>query len=92
MSHEDDIQWARHVWTIKEFPVDIRKLLLGLGVGQPLLLQHINGDKMYIRRINSYGFQCGIASSPGGGMTTVRSIANTPGATQNYSGGNRPPL
>ncbi len=57
---DENIKWARRLWTINDFPQNIQHLLRELGVGRPLLIERVNGDGMYVRRINTYAFQCGV--------------------------------
>ncbi len=89
------IKWARHIWTVKDFSEAVQGTLRGLGQGRPVVVEQINGDRMYVRRINSYAFQCGLDMRPSESAdesALCRTNSQKRGPAQNYSEGDWPPL
>jgi hypothetical protein len=57
---EDNIRWSSRRWTLGDFPEDLQLRLRQLKRNRPLFTEQVNGDEMYVRRVGTNRFQCGV--------------------------------
>ncbi len=57
---EENIQWSPSKWNLEYFPENLQIRLRQLEPNRPLLTQQINGDEVYVRRVGTKRFQCGV--------------------------------
>ena len=57
---EDNIAWSPHRWTLQDFPKSQRVQLQKLKRNRSMVAARINGDELYVRRVDNQRFQYGI--------------------------------
>ncbi len=58
-----EITWSNHIWRLCDFSEDIHHLIRDCQKNVPLLIDRINGDEVYARRIDYDCFQCGVVAA-----------------------------
>ncbi len=56
---EDESVWSPHLFTLEDFPEEVHSWLQQLHAHQPMLIDRVNGDEVYVRR-KGRRFQCGL--------------------------------
>ncbi len=59
----ESIRWSPHVWDLDEFPETLQIKLRKLDLNQPTLIDQVNGDQVYVRRVTTKEFRYGLSTA-----------------------------